>query len=87
MTEIEEDRIRMRAYEIWEAMGCPEGRHQETWQQAQIEIAAQDAYGLKAESIRTMQSSAVGNSAAPGATVQSDQCPPTLQQLRDCMND
>ena len=90
MTESEEDRIRIRAYEIWEAVGCPEGRHEDTWQQAQIEIAAQDAYGLEAGDVRAMQNTVVVNAAATPDTPLSpemNQTPPTLGQLKACMND
>jgi hypothetical protein len=33
------ERIRQRAYEIWEREGRPEGREQEHWEQAEREIA------------------------------------------------
>ncbi|WP_207478782.1 DUF2934 domain-containing protein [Arenibaculum pallidiluteum] len=32
-----EDRIRQRAYEIWEKEGRPEGRHDQHWSQAETE--------------------------------------------------
>ncbi|TGD43935.1 DUF2934 domain-containing protein [Pseudotabrizicola sediminis] len=90
MTAIEEDRIRQRAYEIWEALGCPEGRHEDTWQQAEIEIAAMDAYGLKAVEVRTMQHAAAGTdfvAADPSSAEGADPAPPTLQQLKSCVSD
>ncbi|MDR7124564.1 DUF2934 domain-containing protein [Pseudotabrizicola sp. 4114] len=90
MTESEEDRIRMRAYEIWQAMGCPEGRELDTWLLAQIEIAAQDAYGLEAGDIRAMQQTVVANAAAaPGAmpSADPDPAPPTLRQLKATVAD
>jgi Protein of unknown function (DUF2934) len=34
----DEDRIRQRAYEIWEQEGRPEGRHDQHWAQAQREL-------------------------------------------------
>ena len=34
----DEDRIRRRAYEMWEEHGRPEGRDQEYWEQARREI-------------------------------------------------
>ncbi|RGP36247.1 DUF2934 domain-containing protein [Pseudotabrizicola alkalilacus] len=88
MTESEEDRIRVRAYEIWQAMGCPEGRDADTWLQAQIEIAAQDAYGLEAGDIRAMQQTVVANATATPDTDQSpdsNPAPPTLRQLKACV--
>jgi hypothetical protein len=33
------ERVRQRAYEIWEREGRPEGREQEHWEQAEREIA------------------------------------------------
>ncbi|MCR6631637.1 MAG: DUF2934 domain-containing protein [Magnetospirillum sp.] len=37
------DRIRRRAFEIWEAEGRPEGRHREHWLQAEREILGDSA--------------------------------------------
>jgi hypothetical protein len=34
-----EEKIRQRAYEIWQREGCPEGRAEEHWQMARTEIA------------------------------------------------
>ena len=33
-----EDEIRVRAYDIWVAEGCPEGREREHWERAAAEI-------------------------------------------------
>ena len=38
----DEDKIRQRAYEIWENEGRPEGRHDEHWARARQEF---DRYG------------------------------------------
>lgn len=46
MEQSEIERIQIRAYEIWEAAGRPAGKEAEHWQQAQAELAANDAYGL-----------------------------------------
>ena len=35
-----EDMIRMRAYDIWIAEGCPKGREKDHWAQAAAEIEA-----------------------------------------------
>jgi hypothetical protein len=43
-----EQRIRDRAYEIWERAGRPEGKAVEHWQQAEAEIAAEEQ-GLEQE--------------------------------------
>lgn len=34
-----EERLQQRAYEIWEAEGCPEGRDIDHWIQAERELA------------------------------------------------
>lgn len=39
----EHDRIRRRAYEIWEREGSPEGRAEEFWERAETSIGAEDA--------------------------------------------
>lgn len=36
-----EERIRLRAYEIWIQLGQPEGREREHWEQARREICSQ----------------------------------------------
>jgi hypothetical protein len=38
MSEDGDQRIRERAYELWEADGCPHGRAQEYWYRAQAEL-------------------------------------------------
>ncbi|MBL3685257.1 DUF2934 domain-containing protein (plasmid) [Sinorhizobium meliloti] len=38
ITEDDEDRIRARAYEIWEREGRPDGGHERHWHQAQKEL-------------------------------------------------
>jgi hypothetical protein len=40
MDDNREDRIRARAYALWEAEGCPEGRHAEHWHQAERDVDA-----------------------------------------------
>jgi Protein of unknown function (DUF2934) len=40
-----EERIRTRAYELWEAEGRPGGREVEHWLQAAQEVAAEDGGG------------------------------------------
>ncbi|MCK8788019.1 DUF2934 domain-containing protein [Roseomonas sp. NAR14] len=39
----DEERVRARAYAIWEGEGRPEGDHRRHWEQASREIAAEDA--------------------------------------------
>ncbi len=37
-----EERIRERAYAIWQASGCPEGKEHEHWLQAEAEIGVEE---------------------------------------------
>jgi hypothetical protein len=46
MMENVEERIRKRAYEIWESEGCPHGREAEHWRQAAEEVAAKPTTGF-----------------------------------------
>ncbi|EWY39342.1 hypothetical protein N825_06460 [Skermanella stibiiresistens SB22] len=39
------DRIRQRAYEIWQQEGQPEGKQQEHWERAMREVTGDDARG------------------------------------------
>ena len=38
MKAVQHDMIRLRAYEIWESSGCPEGLDKEHWEQAEKEL-------------------------------------------------
>jgi hypothetical protein len=38
-----EEKIRLRALEIWREQGRPEGRAREHWEQAEREVDAEDA--------------------------------------------
>jgi hypothetical protein len=38
MDQATEERVRQRAYELWQLQGCPAGREQEHWDQAMQEI-------------------------------------------------
>ena len=37
-----EERIRLRALEIWREQGCPDGRAREHWEQAEREVGGDD---------------------------------------------
>lgn len=37
-----EERVRRRAYELWEAAGKPAGDHERFWHQAEAELAAEE---------------------------------------------
>lgn len=43
MREDREDRLRQRAYAIWEAEGRPDGREHEHWAQAECDLAPNQA--------------------------------------------
>jgi len=43
MTTDRQQKIERRAYEIWERHGRPHGREQEHWQEAEAEIAREEA--------------------------------------------
>ena len=43
MTGDKQERIRQRAFELWEQAGSPEGEHEQHWYQATREIEAEDA--------------------------------------------
>ena len=42
MPHVEEDKIRDRAYQLWDEAGQPEDREQEFWYQAERELAEED---------------------------------------------
>ena len=42
MAEIDEDRIRQRAYQIWERKGQPDGEHEQHWAEAIGELMGED---------------------------------------------
>jgi hypothetical protein len=44
------EEIEVRAYHLWEAAGRPAGRHDEFWEQARLEIAAEAKGAPKADS-------------------------------------
>lgn len=54
------ERIRERAYALWEEEGRPAGRAERHWHRAVAEIAARDAYGLDAGAVGKMRKSARG---------------------------
>ena len=68
MSDDREERIRRRAYEIWEAEGSPGDRHEQHWQRATGEIdAASDAPAPEV----SLDSGADGEGLAPAGTKRS----------------
>ena len=43
MADDREERIRQRAYDLWQKEGAPEGRHQDHWHEATAQIDAEQA--------------------------------------------
>lgn len=48
MSDDKHDRIRQRAFEIWEQAGQPHGDHESHWHQAVQEIEAEDGPAIDA---------------------------------------
>jgi hypothetical protein len=68
---VDADRIRQRAFELWEQDGRPEGRDTEYWFRAEAELAGQGASGLEAPAAGGASSADTGargepDVAAPG---------------------
>ena len=49
MPGTDQERIRDRAYQLWDLAGQPEGREQEFWYDAERELAEEDAVDTSAE--------------------------------------
>ena len=58
--ETRDDRIRRRAYQIWEASGRPESQHQDHWFKAAAEIDAESAPVLAGEAGATRTNDLAG---------------------------
>jgi hypothetical protein len=52
MDEIPDERVRLRAYALWEQAGRPDAKSLEHWLQAQADIAAEDQQ--QAETMRVV---------------------------------
>lgn len=48
----EQDKIRDRAYQLWDQAGQPEGREQEFWFEAERELAEEDEVDTSEEATR-----------------------------------
>ncbi len=66
MTDIH-DKVRRRAFEIWEAEGRPEGRDVEHWLRAEAECAAVPAKAVAAEPAKAARTAKSGAAAKPAA--------------------
>jgi hypothetical protein len=67
VSEDAENRIRLRAYAIWEREGRPEGRHMEHWFLAQREIEQETARSPVASGISGGESPAEREQHAPSS--------------------
>jgi hypothetical protein len=67
MSESAEDRIRRRAYAIWEREGRPDGRHVEHWFLAQREIERETAQAPATGGISGGESPAEQEQQAPSS--------------------
>ncbi len=47
-----DDKIRDRAYQLWDKAGQPEGREQEFWFEAERELAEEEAVDTSAEAAK-----------------------------------
>lgn len=52
MRSIEHEKIRDRAYQLWDRAGQPEGREQEFWYDAERELAEEDEVDTSEEASR-----------------------------------
>lgn len=55
MYQSDDEQLRNRAYAIWEREGCPDGKHQEHWDLAVMEMAGQAAPKLDQGPWRTAE--------------------------------
>jgi Protein of unknown function (DUF2934) len=66
MTASREDRIRLRAYEIWQREGERHGAHEEYWQRAEAEIDAEERAGAAKPAAKGGQPRKAAAEHAPG---------------------
>jgi hypothetical protein len=69
MRDGREDRVRERAYAIWEREGRPEGGAERHWSQAEQELRAEERGGTEApavEAARTAREAREATAAEPG---------------------
>lgn len=68
--EGDEERIRRRAYDIWESEGRPHGRDEEHWRRAQQEVAGESRSG---KSTQAVPATRVGTAAPASDTSRSQE--------------
>jgi hypothetical protein len=73
MSPEKEERTRLRAHEIWEREGRPEGKEAEHWERASREIESEEAGGNQHEGGRSgADQGDVSSHSQPGGTVPGD---------------
>jgi hypothetical protein len=65
---VDADRIRQRAFELWEQDGRPEGRDMDYWFRAEAELAGEGASGLETPVASGTSSQGAGARGRPSAT-------------------
>jgi hypothetical protein len=65
-TNITEDQVRQRAFELWEKRGCPEGYEAEFWLQAERELKGEGNSGDISSGISANAVSAKSGSGSDG---------------------
>ncbi len=61
----DEQRIRERAYRIWESEGCPQGQEMKHWCEACEQIEAEDAAARTSEETQETASGGIESGVAP----------------------
>lgn len=80
MNEDREERIRQRAYRLWQEEGSPEGRADEYWSRAQAQI---DAEGDDEGTAPAAPSDQSGKRRAAGVPLQENGALPSTETSRD----
>ncbi|WP_416338932.1 DUF2934 domain-containing protein [Paraburkholderia sp. CNPSo 3076] len=74
MNDQREERVRRRAYQLWEDDGAPEGRADEYWSRAEKQVAAE--YDAEGETSRVASDQAGKRRLAGEPLQESDAMPP-----------
>jgi len=80
MSEDREERIRQRAYQLWEADGSPEGRADEYWHEAAAQINAAAGDGTDASEVAADQTA---KRRVAGDPLQESGTMPPAEEARD----
>jgi hypothetical protein len=77
-----EERVRQRAYQLWEEDGCPEGRDVEFWERAEFLIGLEDSAGAG-----QLPNPENRNEPLPGVTVEEAQIQENYGEFPDRLTD